>query len=124
MPGTIAEHLVAVLREALSNAARHAGAHRVDVELCVGDDVQLSVRGDGRGTTTGDSRLSGLANVAERAAQVGGACEVAPSRGRYRSALGSATRLTTASALVTRRGRPCASPVVTRSRGGRRCACR
>jgi signal transduction histidine kinase len=31
----VAEHLVAVLREALSNAARHARAVRVDVEVAV-----------------------------------------------------------------------------------------
>jgi len=77
----IAEHLVAVLREALSNATRHAGAHRVDVDLHVDRDVQLVVRDDGIGITTGGSRRSGLANLAERAAQVGGTFEVAPSPG-------------------------------------------
>src|SRR6185295_505386 len=34
----IAEHLVPVLREALSNVARHAHAHNVRVSVSVGDD--------------------------------------------------------------------------------------
>lgn len=80
VPVPVAEHLLAVLREALSNAARHARAHRVDVDLHVvtdGQGVQLTVRDDGVGMATGDSRRSGLANLAERAAQVGGTLTVA-----------------------------------------------
>jgi signal transduction histidine kinase len=68
----LADHLQAVLREALSNAARHAGARRVEVVLEVGDEVQLAVRDDGKGLPEGDHRRSGLANLAERAALVGG----------------------------------------------------
>ena len=49
VPPAVAEHLLAVLREALSNAARHAGASRVEVVLDVGDEVRLTVRDDGRG---------------------------------------------------------------------------
>lgn len=81
VPVPIAGHLVAVLREALSNTARHAGAHSVDVELCVDDDVRLIVRDDGSGIATGESRRSGLANLADRAVRVGGVFEVAPSPG-------------------------------------------
>ena len=42
--------LVATLREALSNVARHASASRVDIEVIVGDDaVCLRVVDDGIG---------------------------------------------------------------------------
>jgi signal transduction histidine kinase len=61
-----------VLREALSNAARHAGSSRVEVVLEVGDDVRLTVRDDGRGLPADLARRSGLAHLQARAAEVGG----------------------------------------------------
>lgn len=67
----VGEHLLAVLREALSNAARHARASKVDVTVEAGSDLTLSVRDDGIGMAD-TSRSSGLANLAERAAQLGG----------------------------------------------------
>jgi signal transduction histidine kinase len=73
----LGDHLQAVLREALSNAARHAGATRVEVVLEVGDAVQLVVRDDGRGLPAEESRRSGLANLAQRAALMGGELRVA-----------------------------------------------
>jgi signal transduction histidine kinase len=72
VPDEAAEHLVAVLREALSNAARHAKASRVDVEVVVdGTHVALTVVDDGVGIPV-EGRRSGLANLAERAQQLGG----------------------------------------------------
>ncbi len=72
VPEEAAEQLVAVLREALSNAARHARASRVDVEVGVdGTHVALTVIDDGVGIPAG-GRRSGLANLAERAQQFGG----------------------------------------------------
>ena len=72
VPDEVAEHLVAVLREALSNAARHAQARKVDVEVTVdGTHVTLTVMDDGVGIPA-TGRRSGLANLAERAQQFGG----------------------------------------------------
>jgi len=72
VPDDVAEHLVAVLREALSNVARHAQARRVDVEVTVdGTHVTLTVMDDGVGIPA-TGRRSGLANLAERAQQLGG----------------------------------------------------
>ena len=76
VPPAVAEHLLAVLRELLSNAARHAGASRVEVELEVGDAVQLTIRDDGKGLPAGLGRRSGLANLATRAAELGGTLRV------------------------------------------------
>jgi signal transduction histidine kinase len=77
VPDAVRPHLLAVLREALSNAARHAAATRVDVGLKVGDDIVLTVTDDGRGLGTPTQR-SGLANMVERADLLGGVAEAGP----------------------------------------------
>ncbi len=82
MPDDVAEHLLSALREALSNVARHAGASRVDVSLHAGDEVSLVVADDGSGLKD-VSRRSGLANLEDRAVQLGGSMKVesAPGEG-------------------------------------------
>ena len=77
VPPEVADHLLAVLREALSNAARHSGASRVEVVLEVGETLHLTVRDDGRGLPAEAVRHSGLANLAARAQEVDGRFEVA-----------------------------------------------
>ncbi|MEU4114788.1 GAF domain-containing protein [Kitasatospora sp. NPDC028055] len=73
VPQELAEHVVAVLAEALSNAARHARAGRVEVTLrALAGRVVLTVTDDGTGIPEG-GRRSGLRNLAERAERVGGA---------------------------------------------------
>jgi signal transduction histidine kinase len=74
VPDAVVPDLVAVLRESLSNAARHAAATRV--EVCVEadeDEVTLTVTDDGRGIGA-STRRSGLANIHDRAAVHGGTC--------------------------------------------------
>jgi signal transduction histidine kinase len=80
VPAGAGEHLLSALREALSNAARHAAAGRVDVTVEVGDELILTVRDDGAGMGQ-DTRRSGLANMAERAADLGGKLLVGPAEG-------------------------------------------
>ena len=79
VPADIGDQAIAVLREALSNVVRHASAARVEVDVQVaevgGDAVEslvITVRDDGKGLPEG-GRRSGLANLAERAARLGGA---------------------------------------------------
>jgi signal transduction histidine kinase len=76
----VGEHMLGALREALSNAARHAHATRVDVTVQANTELALRVRdnGNGMGSTT---RRSGLANLAERATELGGKLEVTPAEG-------------------------------------------
>jgi signal transduction histidine kinase len=75
VPSAVRPHLTAVLREALSNAARHAKATSVSVDLVVGDEVVLTVTDDGTGyVDTG--RRSGLRNLADRAEALGGSFEI------------------------------------------------
>jgi signal transduction histidine kinase len=80
VPGAIADQMLAALREALANVAKHAQANRVDVTVEAGPDLVLTVRdnGVGLGETT---RRSGLANLTERAAESGGAMRVAAAAG-------------------------------------------
>jgi signal transduction histidine kinase len=67
------DDVLAVLREAISNATRHGKATKVTVRLMVGDgDLVLEVTDDGTGLPDG-VRRSGLANLAERAELRGGA---------------------------------------------------
>ncbi|HUR22955.1 MAG TPA: GAF domain-containing protein [Acidimicrobiales bacterium] len=80
---TIAEErateLLAVLREALTNVARHAGAHRVDVEVVADGDLMLRVLDDGKGLSS-ERRpgAKGLANMEARAARLGGSAFIKP----------------------------------------------
>ncbi|KRE41566.1 GAF domain-containing sensor histidine kinase [Knoellia sp. Soil729] len=74
---SVAVDVLAVLREGLSNAARHAGATAVQVSVEVGDDVTVSVVDDGQGLGPG-TRRSGLDNLARRARHRGGSMELGP----------------------------------------------
>ncbi|WP_261565936.1 sensor histidine kinase [Frankia gtarii] len=72
VPAAIRPHMLAALREALSNIARHARATRIDVLLRVSSvDILVEVRDDGCGPG-GASRSSGLANLRSRALDLGG----------------------------------------------------
>ena len=69
--------LLATLREALRNVARHARATRVEVEVVVTDQVVLRVVDDGIGPPAPDApRGHGLKNMEARAARHGGRFEL------------------------------------------------
>ncbi|MFE9324979.1 GAF domain-containing protein [Nocardia sp. NPDC052278] len=73
----LSEDVEAVLREAVSNAVRHASATTVSVHLTVRDDVTIEVADDGIGVPDNVDRMSGLANLAARAEQAGGSFSIA-----------------------------------------------
>ncbi|MER6163153.1 sensor histidine kinase [Streptomyces violaceorubidus] len=74
--GEIADHILAVLSEALANVARHARADHVDVLLETdGKKVRLTVSDNGVGFAPG-GRRSGLRNMEERARKCGGELEL------------------------------------------------
>ena len=74
----VAADLAAVLREALSNVARHARASRAEVEVLVSEGFCcLRVIDDGWGPPGPDApRGNGLANMGARATQLGGRLEL------------------------------------------------
>ena len=71
VPGDLAQHAQAVVREVVSNAVRHSGARELTVTVSMGDDLAIDVSDDGVGIPAGAAR-SGLHNMSERAAQAGG----------------------------------------------------
>jgi len=86
VPHDVRPHLIAVLSEALANAARHADAARVTVKVSVRHgEVLVSVQDDGKGLPD-HFQESGLRNLRARAVELGGTLEV-------RSAEGGGTRL-------------------------------
>ena len=74
----VAADVLAVVREGLANAAKHAAAERLDVRVTVDDEsVCVVVSDDGRGADPDQAR-GGLVNLAERAAGRGGTFEILP----------------------------------------------
>lgn len=75
----VAAYRIAV--EAIANAARHAGARRCDVHLVAADGLTIEVLDDGCGLRP-DYRVGvGISSMRERAAELGGRCEIATSPG-------------------------------------------
>jgi signal transduction histidine kinase len=69
--GELAADVEAVVREGMSNAARHSGAGHVTVTLDVADEVVVEILDDGHGIDPRAAR-SGLRNLEQRARQHGG----------------------------------------------------
>jgi len=81
VPAGLHHDVVAILREGLSNVARHA--HATTVHVRVEADLDLltcTVLDDGVGIRSGTTR-SGLSNLAARAAAHGGTCVAGPGDG-------------------------------------------
>jgi signal transduction histidine kinase len=80
--GSLAADVLAVLRELLSNVARHAGASSADVYVLAGSEIIVRVEDDGHGP--GPVRLGGrgLKNLTARARAYGGSFALAPKEWR------------------------------------------
>jgi len=78
VPDDMAPEILAVVREALTNVARHAEATTARVSIRVAEgSVVLIVEDDGVGMDPGRAR-SGVVNMSERAHDLGGTFEVGP----------------------------------------------
>jgi signal transduction histidine kinase len=79
VPQQVADHLLAVVREALTNAGKHAQATRFVVTLYVSDDLTLEVIDDGIGIDLANQGNGlGMTNLRNRAEKLGGTFEVQP----------------------------------------------
>jgi signal transduction histidine kinase len=75
VPDDVGEHAEAVVREAVTNAVRHAKATELVLTVEAGDELTISVVDDGVGMPPAVAR-SGLRNLEQRAAALGGTCSV------------------------------------------------
>ncbi len=83
VPGDVAENLLRILREAMTNAGRHGRANRVAVRLWQNGDVHLVVDDDGCGFMEEQRECGfGLLSMEERAEAMDGRLMVASSPGR------------------------------------------
>lgn len=86
LAGEIADNIVAVVSEGLSNAVRHSGAESIEVSVTAGDGVALvAIADDGKGFSE-LKRRHGLTNMEDRAKLIGGSCTIS-------SEVGKGTRL-------------------------------
>ncbi|MDR7276802.1 sensor histidine kinase [Catenuloplanes atrovinosus] len=84
VPGPVALTAYRIIQEALTNTVRHAGAHRVRIDLRYAPgtlDVEVTDDGRGAGAAPPDGPGVGLRGMAERAAVVGGALSAGPRPG-------------------------------------------
>ncbi len=77
---SLAEEVLAVLREALTNVGKHARASQVVITIAVGDELRLVVADDGGGITDASAAGLGLKNLRHRAERLGGGVELGTSR--------------------------------------------
>ncbi|MEI6252892.1 MAG: GAF domain-containing sensor histidine kinase [Mycobacteriaceae bacterium] len=77
---TLADHAEAVVREAVSNAVRHAQAHTLTVTVRVEDELTCEIVDNGCGMPP-NVTASGLNNLRSRAEEVGGTLQVTDAPG-------------------------------------------
>jgi two-component system sensor histidine kinase DevS len=76
----LAEHAEAVLKEAISNAVRHAEASKLDIAIHVADELCIDVTDNGKGMPAGVAD-GGLTDLRQRAEAVGGTVTIGGGRG-------------------------------------------
>jgi signal transduction histidine kinase len=85
VPQRVADHTLAVLREALTNVGKHAQATRVLVSVTLGEDLRIEVTDNGVGTKVREDGATdggrGLRNLRNRAERLGGTMEIRESDG-------------------------------------------
>ena len=83
VPGDVAAHLLVVVREGLSNVARHAGASSAVVEVEIDtDEFAVRISDDGVGFVPDPTPQGyGLQNLRARARSVGGELSIQPRKG-------------------------------------------
>jgi signal transduction histidine kinase len=83
LPARRSEHVLAIVREALANAVRHARARQVDIRAARANGrLVLTVQDDGQGLPSDLQAGFGLRNMRDRARLLGGRLDIGPSPGR------------------------------------------
>jgi two-component system, NarL family, sensor kinase len=80
LPAAVEVAAYRIITEAMTNAARHAGASRIEVRLTLAGQagLRIEVVDDGAGPARGWEPGFGLTSMQERAAELGGSCQAGP----------------------------------------------
>jgi signal transduction histidine kinase len=81
LPAAVEVAAYRIAQEAITNVVRHADARSCIVSLGIGNGLCLDVRDDGRGLPDQRRAGVGLSSMRERAAELGGRCEISPAPG-------------------------------------------
>ena len=85
LTGTVETHLLRIAQEAVANAARHAEAKTITLNLTYGDIVTLEIRDDGKGFDVASSEPAaghfGMSGMKERADKIAGNLRIVSSVG-------------------------------------------
>lgn len=76
IPAAIEVAAFRIVQEALNNVIRHADAHHCTITLAVDDALAITIQDDGQGIAPESRSGVGLLSMHERAAEVGGTCEI------------------------------------------------
>ena len=76
LPAAVEVAVYRITAEALTNVVRHAGARTCRINLAMTERLELEIADDGRGIPPAASAGVGLISMRERAAELGGACQV------------------------------------------------
>jgi len=82
LPAAVEVAAYRIVQEALTNVVRHAQARTCVIRLSLLDGLQLEITDDGMGLPTEQHAGVGLLSMRERAAEVGGTCDVGPAPGQ------------------------------------------
>jgi signal transduction histidine kinase len=82
LPAAVEVAAYRIVMEALTNAARHAPGSAVSVRLAVNGHLELSVADEGAGLPDDFQAGVGLHSMRERAAELGGVCDISRRRPR------------------------------------------
>lgn len=85
LPADFRHHLFLIVREALNNAVKYSSATEIRIQVESNDSLQVTISDDGHGFSESavQGEHNGLANMRERARDLGGDCHItsAPSSG-------------------------------------------
>jgi two-component system NarL family sensor kinase len=82
LPAAVEVAAYRIVQEALTNVVRHARAHRCIVRLNLDNALWVEIQDDGVGLPQGGRAGVGLSSMRERAAELGGVCQVESWPGR------------------------------------------
>ncbi len=86
LPPDVRHNIFLIVKEALTNALKHAGANEVQVHAKIpGDTLEILVQDDGKGfdlSASSESRRNGLGNMRRRAEAIGGELELQSAMGK------------------------------------------